>query len=218
MKSNSQSFLQSLILGPTNVGKSTFVFELLKHANGAFAQPPQAIFYCYSIDQDLFAEMKMSIPNITFHEGLPTRTQLEAWHMEEPREKVLVIDDLMIESAQSKSVVDIYCKYAHHMKYWCLITCQNAFCPGREWRTISLQTQYFFLFKNERNKLQVQILGRQIFPDQSRYFADAYSKATKEKYSYLLIDINPHSDPKYKLRTNILPGQTMTVYLPDNTA
>jgi hypothetical protein len=194
------------------------VFQLLKHANVAFTKPIKAIYYCYSVDQPLYAEVKKAIPSITFYEGLPTKAELETWHMNEPREKILVIDDLMSESAKSKDVVDIYCKYAHHYKYFCFLICQNAFCPGREFRTISLNTHYFFLFKSSRDELQIQTLGRQIFPGRVKFFMDAYKKATAEKYRYLLVDLSPHSDPKYKLRTNILPGQLMIVYQPEKAA
>ena len=85
---------------PTNVGKSTFVFKLLKHADGAFAKPIKAIYYCYSVDQPLFAEMKKAIPNINFYKSLPKASELESWNELEPRDKVLVIDDMMAESAK----------------------------------------------------------------------------------------------------------------------
>ena len=201
--------------GPTNVGKSTFVYNLLKQANGAFSKPIKAIYYCYSVDQPLFAEMKKAIRHINFFEGLPTKTELETLYMNEPGEKILVIDDMMTESAKSKDVVDIYCKYAHHFKFFCFLICQNAFCPSREFRTISLNTHYFFLFKNNRDELQIQTLGRQILPGKLKYFMDAYKKATLQKYGYLLVDLSPHSEPKYKLRTNILPDQLMSVFVPD---
>lgn len=204
-----------IILGPSNVGKSTFVFQLLKHANGAFTKPIQAIYYCYGVDQPLFAEMKKAIPHMTFFEGLPSKTELETWNMKYPNEKILILDDMMSECAKSKDVVDIYCKYAHHLKYFCLLICQNAFCPGREFRTISLNTHYFFLFKNGRDEMQIQTLGRQFFPGNVKYFMDAYKKATAEKYGYLLIDLSPHSNPEYKLRTNVLPGQLMIVFQPE---
>lgn len=160
--------------------------------------------------------MKTAIPNITFFEGLPTKAEFETWHMNEPGEKILVIDDMMTESARSKDVLDIYCKYAHHFKFFCFLICQNMFCRGL--RDISLNTHYFFLFKNSRDELQIQTLGRQIFPGQVKYYMDAYKKATAKKYGYLLIDLSPHSDPKYKLRTDILPGQLMTVYQPEKAA
>lgn len=191
------------------------MFRLLKQADGAFTKQIKAIYYCYGVDQPLFIEMKKTIPHITFFEGLPTRVELETWHMNEPKEKLLVIDDMMSESAKSKDVVDIYCKYAHHLKFFCILICQNAFCPGREFRTISLNTHYFFLFKNNRDELQIQNLGRQIFPGQVKYFLSAYKKATTEPYRPLVVDLSPHSDPTYKLRTDILPDQLMIVYQPE---
>lgn len=44
---------------------------------------------------------------------------------------------------------------------------------------------------------------------------EAYRKATEKQYEYLLVDLSPHSDPKYKLRTHTLPYQSMIVYAPD---
>lgn len=215
VKNSSHQMFFLPCIGPTNVGKSSFVFQLLKHADGAFTKPIKAIYYCYSVDQPLFAEMEKAIPTINFYKALPTPVELETWHMTEPGDKILVIDDMMSESAKSKDIVDIYCKYAHHYKFFCFLICQNAFCPGREFRTISLNTHYFFLFRNNRDQLQMEILGRQIFGSQVKYFLDSFKKATAEKFRCLLVDLSPHSDPKYKIRTNILPGQLMIVYLPE---
>ncbi len=66
-----------------------------------------------------------------------------------------------------------------------------------------------------RDELQIQTLGRQMFPGKLKYFMDAYRRATEKKYNPLLIDISPHSNPKYKLRTGILPGQLLVVFLPE---
>ena len=188
-------------------------------------KPIKAIYYCYSVDQPLFEEMKNAIPRITFYKGLPTAAELETWHMNEPGDKILCIDDMMSESAKSKDVVEIYCKYAHHYNFFCFLISQNAFCPGREFRTISLNTHYFFLFRNNRDLMQIEMLGRQIFGSkmtggqksggQLKYFLDSFEKATSQKFRCLLVDLSPHSDPTYKLRTNILPGQLMIVFLPE---
>ena len=167
-------FFSNLFNRSSNVGKSAFVFQLLKHADEAFTKPIKAIYYCYSVDQPLFEEMKEAIPEITFYKSLPKASALESWHEAEPRDKVLVIDDQMAESAKSKDIVDIYCKYAHHYKFFCFLICQNAFCPGREFRTISLNTHYFFLFRNNRDLLQTEMLGRQIFGSQVKYFLEGY--------------------------------------------
>lgn len=162
--------------------------------------------------------MKQGLSEIVFSEGLPSRHELESWHMNEPEHKLLVNDDLMMEASTSKDVVNIYCKYAHHYNFFCILVTQNAFSPGKEFRTISLNTHYFILFKNQRDEMQIQTLGRQIFPRQLNYFMDAYRKATEKPFGYLLVDLSPHSDSKYKLRTQILSGQSMIVYLPEKEA
>lgn len=177
--------------------------------------PVKKVYYCYGVDQPLYEEIKKELPEIIFFEGLPSRHELESWHMEEPGHKLLLIDDLMTEASSSKEVVAIYTRFSHHLNFFCILVSQNAFSPGKEFRTISLNTHYFILFKNRRDELQIQTLGRQIFPRQLNFFMDAYRKATEKPYGYLLVDISPHSDPKYKLRTQILPSQSMVVFAPE---
>ena len=43
-----------------------------------FTQPVSTILYCYGVFQDYFNEF--NIPNLTFHEGLPTKEQVEDMH------------------------------------------------------------------------------------------------------------------------------------------
>ncbi|CAG2217198.1 unnamed protein product [Mytilus edulis] len=63
-----------------------------------------------------------------------------------------------------------------------------------------------------KDQLQIQTLGRQIFPGQSKYFLDAYKKATSVAYRPLIIDLNPHTDKTYQLTTDRGVGQTPIVY------
>lgn len=66
--------------------------------------------------------MKQGLSEIVFSEGLPSRHELESWHMNEPEHKLLVIDDLMMEASTSKDVVNIYCKYAHHYNFFVFLS------------------------------------------------------------------------------------------------
>jgi hypothetical protein len=85
---------------------------------------------------------------------------------------------------------------------------QNLFQKGRVMRTLSLNMHYFVLFKNYRDQLQIQTFGRQAFPQQLKYFIDAFDKATSSvPYGYLVSDMNPHSNKLYCLRTRIFPGE-----------
>ena len=159
--------------------------------------------------------MKANVSNLEFFEGLPTKDNLDIWGTD-PEHKILILDDLLQKAAKSTDIVDLFCQYSHHLNFTTFFVVQNLFADGI--RCISLNTHYFLLLKQLRDQLQIKTLGRKIFPGQTQYFMDAYKKATEQKYSYLLIDLSPHSKfPKYKLRSNILPGQLMSVYLPDNT-
>lgn len=207
----------ALVSGPSSSGKTSFIFKALLHAKGLFKDPPKKIYYCFGVKQKLYDDMKNALDTIEFIEGLPTKDMLEMWAADEPGSKMLVLDDLLQKASRSSDVVDIYCQYSHHYNYITWLVTQNVFYPGKEFRTISLNTHIFIVFRNARDELKIQTLGRQITPGRGKYFIDSYRRATTEKYSYLCIDVSPHSDPKYKLRTNVLPGQLMTVFLPEKT-
>jgi len=93
-------------------------------------------------------------------------------------------------------------------------------------RTLSLNTHYVVLFRNYRDQLQVEVLGRQVIPRQIDYFREFYLKATSERYGYMLVDVSPHapqlniidrSTQLLSLRSQILPGQDNIVYEPNDT-
>ena len=205
----------AIICGPTSCGKTSLLYDILKHAKGIFSSKPKQIFYCYGIYQSLYDDMKTNIPNIHFFSGVPTREDLESWGADSSH-KILILDDVLQRAAKNIDVADLFCQYSHHLNFSSFLLTQNIFANGKQFRTISLNTHYFIMFKSQRDQLQIQTLGRQMFPSMTRYFNDAFSKATEKQYGYLLIDAHPRGSI-YKLRTNILPGQLMCVFLPDNS-
>ena len=94
---------------------------------------------------------------------------------------------------------------------------QNVFANGQYFRIISLDNEYFLLFKQNRDQSQMLALAKQAFPGQVSYFMDSYKKATQNPFGYLLIDLDPKTF-RYKLITNIIPGQLMSVFLPETVA
>lgn len=70
------------------------------------------------------------------------------------------------------------------------------------------------MFRQQRDMHQILCLGKQIFLGRSSFFMDAFHKATNKPIGYLLIDINPYSDNRYQLKTNILPGEDARIYFP----
>lgn len=196
-----------MISGATQTGKSYFTKRLLE--NDMFTTPPSKIIYAYSEYQPLFDKMKKGI---IFHEGLPTKEDIEKYA--DGGHVILVLDDLMLKIVQSEDCVHLFTVTSHHKNVTCIFITQNLYPPGKFARSISLNCSYFVLFRNYRDSRQIITFGSQIFPGQSAYFKDAYDKATLQNFGYLIIDLCPSTDKLYQLRTHIFPKEHPTIYLP----
>ena len=208
----------SIILsGPSQSGKSTLVYDILKHAEGMFEKPPCQVIFCYNIYQNgLYDRLKKDVRNLRFFQGIPTKEDLEAWSRGEEH-SVLILDDLMAKCSASQDISDLFTIYAHHMNFSLFFVVQNIYSKGQQFRTISLNAHMFILFNSPRDLLQIKIFASQCFPGETKYFMDAYKRATASKFGYLVVDLSPSlsaDQRQYRLRTNILPGDTTIVYLP----
>lgn len=204
-----------IISGPSQSGKTTLLYQILKHAKDMFSSEPKQIIYCYGVYQSLYDEMKRAIPHINFFENIPTRDDLEAWNSTEPGPKILILDDVLQRAAKSVDVADLFCQYSHHLNFTTFFLVQNLFGNGKQFRTISLNTHYFIIFAQPRDSIQIQTLGRQIAGfSQVKYFMSAFLKCTESRFGYMLIDVHPQGSP-LKFRTNILPDQLTRVFLPE---
>ena len=141
--------------------------------------------------------------------GLPTREEMETWS-----DLLLVLDDVMQSSCISSDILSLFCVESHHRRITAAILAQNIFPPFKLARSISLNAHYIVIFPTKRDKLQVQVLGRQMFPGQGNFFLDSYKDATSIRYGYLVCDLHPASDPCYQLRTHVFPGEVTWVYQP----
>ena len=193
----------ALVAGPTGSGKTRFVFRLIENARTMIDPPPRRIVYCYGEYQRLFDDY----PRVMFHRGLP---ELEDFDGSEP--VLLVIDDLMNET--DESIANLFTKGSHHRNVSVVFLVQNLFHKNKHVRTISLNTHYMILFKNPRDASQFTNLARQMYPSRSAFAVEAYKDATREPYSYLLVDLRPEQDEHLRLRTNIFPGESQYVYVP----
>ena len=193
----------ALVAGPTGSGKTRFVFRLIENARTMIDPPPRRIVYCYGEYQRLFDDYS----GVMFHRGLP---ELEYFDGSEP--VLLVIDDLMNET--DESVANLFTKGSHHRNVSVVFLVQNLFHKNKHVRTISLNTHYIVLFKNPRDASQFTNLARQMYPNRSAFAVEAYKDATREPYSYLLVDLRPEQDEDLRLRTNIFPGESQYVYVP----
>lgn len=202
-----------MIVGPTMSGKTSLVQKIIKEATGMFQKPPERIVIAYTEFQPLFEEMEKSIDALILHQGLLSKEQIDEWS-DGVEHTGLVLDDMMMQVAKSEDSLNLFCVTAHHRRVSVLMLAQNLYMPGKFARTISLNCHYVILFRNVRDSRQVLTFGSHVFPSKLKYLKDAYDKATSVPFGYLVVDMSPSTEDKYRLRTHILPNEDTIVYLP----
>uniref|UniRef100_A0AC34R1B4 Uncharacterized protein n=1 Tax=Panagrolaimus sp. JU765 TaxID=591449 RepID=A0AC34R1B4_9BILA len=165
---------------------------------------PDNIIYCYGIFSDIVPLIEsMGILTVA---GLPDE------HLKTMTgTTLLVLDDLM--NSTSKEYLDsLFTMRSHHEGLGCILIVQNIFAPNI--KVARGNAHYLVLMNGVAYRLQVRILGSQLFPGKIKFFQDAYQKAVNEDGGSLLIDLHPKTPDQLRLRANIFPGQENIVYLP----
>ena len=200
------------ISGQTGSGKTRFVYRFLTHLDAMYGgAPPKKILYCYGIHQPLFDDMERKFINLKLHHGLPSTETIDELTSER-QHALIVLDDLMHRVVQNTDMEVLFTQGCHHRRLSVIFITQNLFPRGSKSRTIALNTYYLILMKNARDVSQVTTLSRQLYPGSSRLLVEAYRDATKQPFGYLVIDTSPKTDDKYRLRTNVFPGEDLVVY------
>ncbi|XP_073232228.1 uncharacterized protein [Porites lutea] len=197
----------TLVGGPSGSGKSTWTRRLLRHADQLMYPPPRVKHYCYGAWQPAFDEMKQE--KVQFHEGLSTSEELDQW-FGPTQGGLLVLDDLMDEGANDKRVLDLFSKHSHHRNISVLFLCQDLFPPGKFAKTISRNAHYIVAFKNPRDQVGMRTLALQAFPNDWSHVMNIFRECTQRPFGYLMLDLHPASDDRYRLFTNVLPEEGPT--------
>ena len=192
------------IVGPSHSGKTTFTLQLLDHRNEIFDTQPNRVIWCYGIYQHELNSLLTSKGFLT-QSGLPSISDIKPYDL-------IVLDDFLNESQNSKEVTDMFTKAAHHKPCFIIFIMQNLFPSGKESRTRSLNTQYYVIFKNPRDKSQLQFLARQVFPQKSKALIEVFETATAEPHGYLFLDFTQECPDKFRFRSHLFGNKPMQFY------
>lgn len=189
-----------MVSGPSKSGKTTFINKLLQFKDQMFSTKFKEIVWCYGA-----VVPYLSVENVRFHEGIPS---LETFEIQP--NSLIILDDLMSET--NVVINDLFIKHSHHKSLTVIFIVQNLFPKGKHSRNISLNSHYLVVFKNPRDKLQIEYLARQIMPRDSKALVGVFEQATVNPHSYLLFDLTQSIPEALRIRTNIFPDETMHIY------
>lgn len=204
-----------VVAGPSSSGKTVFVRRLIKHTEQLFRKPVHKVRWFYgtpgdgdgdSGDEDA-DQLSIAANKVTMHKGLPS-----GWtKLVEPYDLV-VLDDLLTESAGSKELTTGFTRLAHHRPCTLIYVTQNLYHRSADARTRNLNTHYLVLMNNPRDATQIVYIARQMFPKQSNALVDIYQEVTRNQpYSYLLLDFHQDTPAVLRIRTNIFPDDSHNV-------
>ena len=197
------------IAGPTMSGKTRFLLRALKES--LFSPMPTRMIWVYSEWQADYDEIRTLWPKTEFVREMGSHL----YNSLEPDEhNMVIIDDKMSEEGGSGDLANLFTKGAHHRNLTVVFIVQNMFHQAKSMRTISLNSHYMVLFKNPRDRGQIQALGSQVYPGHATFLAAAFMDATKDRYSYLILDFHPDTAEELRVRTGVFENEIPSVYLP----
>ena len=191
------------VVGPSHSGKTTFVLNLLNHRNDIFDCTPNRVIWCYGIYQHEL-NSKLQRNEYLLHSGIISVSDIQPYD-------IIVLDDLLNESKNSEDVTSMFTRAAHHKPTFIIFIMQTLFPPGKEARTRSLNTHYYCIFKNPRDKSQIEFLARQISPRRSKGILEIFECATEKAHSYLFIDFTQECPDELRYRSNLFE-KPMIIY------
>ena len=120
---------------------------------------------------------------------------------------MLIRDDQMTEVGNNNNLEKYFVQGSHHRNLTIIFIVQNLFQKGKAMRTSNLNANYLVIYKSPRDKGQIAILGRQMYPIKWKVFVSAFEKATEMPYSYMVIDYLPTTPHEFRLKGNIFDDE-----------
>ena len=207
-----------IIAGASGSGKTSILTKILESKLSIFSTPPAHIMYCYKAWQDTYDTLKASNHVNRFFEGVPSDEEIEktASKFKEKKGMMLILDDLIADAFSSSQcdLVKLFTISSHHMNITVVVLLHNLFM--KDLRILSLNTHHFFITKNPRSYIQIQHLGREMFPGYKNFLPKAFKDATKnQNYSYIYINTSQLVNDDLRVISNYFPSEhPICIYQP----
>ena len=205
-----------IITGPTQSGKSRFIFNLIKHRTTMFSDEFQRIIYClppncFNLHAEFLDNLKdvCADTDLKIMEDMPNIDELALDIDLVP--KLIVFDDLMRKAFNSTKVLDLITQTSHHANVTVIFTTQNVFLPSKYGKSIRYNCSTTVIFFDGNDVQMLNILSMQMFPNGNHFLQQCfdwiYQHSHIVKARYVLIDGAPSSllSRQMRVRTNIFP-------------
>jgi len=201
-----------VISGPSQAGKSYFMYQIVKFRKLVCSENFTRIIYCQSNsfshkNQAFIKELQNEFPLLELCQGLPNVNDL---HLTVNNDHCLIlIDDLMEEVLNSLSMVHLVSNDSHNFNISVVFVVQNYFAQSRYGKTLIRNCHYKIFFYNRIEQLELRTISSQISTNPC-FFKANFEFLCKtfpdDKSQYLLIDGHYRSESnRLWCRSHIFP-------------
>lgn len=186
--------------GPSRCGKTCFIIDIIQNLNSIAVAPPTQVIYVYKVWQQKFDEIEES--GLVTHFVKDQEDIVEIVKEKGKGESILIIFDDLINSPNLPEISNLFVVDGRHSNFSLIFLSQRMFVNNESFRQISNNCDYLVIFKNPRNSSEVRVLAQQITPG-SLELINIYNKATKDPFSYLLINLTQECQDHVKYTSHL---------------
>ena len=172
----------SLILsGASGSGKTTWlehflrIFDKITDGKGKY---DKLLWFSRTNQPNLFIRIRSNFKGTTrVFDSIDN--EIYSTSEKEGTNSIIVVDDLMHEMSSNVDIGKLFTKGRSHVNYNVILLWQNVFPKGSEMRNLSINAQHIVMFKNPRDKSQIQFFAQQVAPGKVTSFLDVFNDCTK---------------------------------------
>ena len=188
------------VCGPSRCGKTVFIKDLLENIASITKQNISKVIYVYKVWQSIFEDMhSQGLVNIFLEEKDNIIEKIK--NLAYGETSLIIFDDL-INSKNLEEISNLFVVDGRHSNYSLIFTSQRMFVNNEYFRQISNNCDYIVVFRNPRNYSEIRTLAQQLTPI-GLDLLDIYTKATKDPFSYLLINLTQECSEDLKFISHL---------------
>ena len=188
------------LCGPSRCGKTVFIKDLLENMSSITKQNISKVIYVYKVWQSIFEDMhSQGLVNIFLEEKDNIIEKIK--NLAYGETSLIIFDDL-INSKNLEEISNLFVVDGRHLNYSLIFTSQRMFVNNEYFRQISNNCDYIVVFRNPRNYSEIRTLAQQLTPI-GLDLLDIYTKATKDPFSYLLINLTQECSEDLKFISHL---------------
>ena len=203
--------------GPSRSGKTTYVYNLLKHLPQYVKKVPDVIIYVFAQWQEKLDDLQTGKLVDFFIQGNEQIEEKLNELTQNNKSSLIIFDDQINSQTTTEYAARLFSVDARHSGKSCIWITQNLFESGKNGtnvRKIRTNADYIILFKCPGDCLSIQTLSKHITGGPLLYNIHQFV-TSRDPYSYLMINITQASNVKLKYTSHTFKKDgVMRVYIP----